>query len=216
MEEVWKDIPGYEGFYQASNLGKIKSLDRNVKVKNGTWHRKGSEMKIRLDRGGYERVCLSKNSKSNLRLVHRLVLAAFNGVSDMTVNHIDGIKTNNKLENLEYCTSKENTNHAVGIGLIKNNALSNSREIIKDFESGLKFRDLTKKYKTSYDSIKKVLVENGFEMKADRNKTKVLVDVDEMARLYSSGYNKSEIAKKMNVSRDVVYYRLKQVSGRMT
>lgn len=104
MEE-WRDIPGYNGDYQASSLGKIRSVDRTiVHKKYGTQTRKGVVLSIGTNRNGYEFVIV----KNRVIVVHRLVMAAFHGISELHVDHIDGVKTNNRIENLEYVTSRQN------------------------------------------------------------------------------------------------------------
>lgn len=111
-EEVWKDIPDYEGYYQASNLGRIRSLDREVADRSGVRIANGKVLKSEMLQNDYLRVGLNKDGKTMRFLVHRLVWMAFNGTipDGMQVNHIDECKTNNKLENLNLMTPKENTN----------------------------------------------------------------------------------------------------------
>ena len=112
--EIWKDIPNYEGIYQASNLGRIKSLER-IDVRG---HRvKEKILKPSRDRYGYYQVILCKNSKLKAYRVHRLVWSAFNGQipENMQVNHINEIKSDNRLENLNLMTCKENINYGTGI-----------------------------------------------------------------------------------------------------
>ena len=111
--EIWKDIPDYEGYYQARNLGRIRSLDREVAYNDGRVRiLKGKVMKPVMDRGGYLRIHISKEGKTRTFLVHRLVWMAFNGEiqEDFEVNHIDEDKTNNKLENLNLMTHTQNMN----------------------------------------------------------------------------------------------------------
>ena len=111
--EQWKDIEGFEGYYQVSNIGRIRSLDREVRhSKNGTLTLKGKVLKGVMDKDGYLLVHLSKEGKKKMFKVHRLVYSAFNGEipSRMQVNHIDEDKMNNKLENLNLMTCKENIN----------------------------------------------------------------------------------------------------------
>ena len=110
--EIWKDIPNYEG-YQVSNFGRVKSLERFKKGKNGSLASiKERILKSLISHNGYYQVILCKNSKARLYYVHRLVYEAFNGQipEGLQVNHINEIKTDNKLENLNLMTAKENLN----------------------------------------------------------------------------------------------------------
>ena len=121
-EEVWKDIEGYEGMYQVSNKGNVKSLSRNVLRNNGKMQFINEKILKPQDSGhGYNRVNLYKNKKPRLITVHSLVLETFTNKreKDMVINHIDGDKKNNTLKNLEWCTSKENTMHGFETGLMK-------------------------------------------------------------------------------------------------
>lgn len=113
--EIWKDIKGYEGLYVISSLGVIKSLSRIVKMPRFKSFRKGRTIKQFESKNGYLRVTLSKDKDIKNFLVHRLVLTTFNDCENknMQVNHINGNKLNNSLENLEWCTPKENINHSI-------------------------------------------------------------------------------------------------------
>lgn len=120
-KETWKDISGYEGFYQVSNLGRIKSLERYVQ-KNGFKTKKKSKIKsCYVTNMGYLRVELSKNKNNRKFLVHRLVAETFipNNNTELQVNHIDGNKQNNNINNLEWITPTENNLHAIRLGLKK-------------------------------------------------------------------------------------------------
>lgn len=111
MEEVWKDIDGYEGLYQVSNIGNVKSLKFN--------HGNVEKLIKPFNNGGYLRVTFRVNRKAKNFLVHRLVAAAFieNPEGKDSVNHIDGDKCNNCVDNLEWVTKSENTRHAIRVGL---------------------------------------------------------------------------------------------------
>lgn len=114
-KEVWKDVPGYKGYYQASNLGRIKSLGRFVSGRNGHPRQlKTTILKPRKGKRGYEIIALSKNSTRKMVPVHRIVLMSFkkNPLNKRCVNHKDGNKLNNRLNNLEWATDLENMNHA--------------------------------------------------------------------------------------------------------
>lgn len=113
MKEVWKDIQGYEGLYQVSNLGRVRHLPYTIKWGGKLEHRPLKESNQHKNTGGYCIVVLSKNSKSKQFLIHRLVAQAFipNPDNLPEVNHIDEDKTNNKVDNLEWCDRKYNINY---------------------------------------------------------------------------------------------------------
>lgn len=106
MEEIWKDIPGYEGKYQVSNTGKVVSLNYNNTGKTKL-------LKQGHNRDGYKRVVLCKNGKGKCYFVHRLVALAFipNPNNYKEVNHKDECKSNNNMTNLEWCTREYNINY---------------------------------------------------------------------------------------------------------
>jgi hypothetical protein len=116
--EIWKDINGYEGYYQISNQGNVRSVDRF----DGVHDRKGTIIKPNLKQNGYLQVGLRMHSKRKWIGVHRLVAIHFieNPDNKPQVNHIDGNKQNNTINNLEWVTAKENQNHATKLGLRKN------------------------------------------------------------------------------------------------
>ena len=103
MEEIWKDIDGYEGLYQVSNLGNVRSL--NYKRQGYT-----RKLRLRFDGVGYHIVSLCGNGKPKNAEVHRLVAKAFVSNPDNLpcVNHKDETRTNNKVDNLEWCTQQYN------------------------------------------------------------------------------------------------------------
>lgn len=118
MEE-WRDVSQYEGFYQVSNLGRVKSLSREVKNNNGSFSTKETILNPSKTSKGYLRVNLSKRSSRKIFLVHVLVAKAFIPLLDdkLQVNHKDGDKTNNVVSNLEWVTNSENIQHSYDTGL---------------------------------------------------------------------------------------------------
>lgn len=139
-DEIWKDIVGYEGLYQVSNYGEIKSLRKNKKIYQS------------INNAGYKVVSLYKNNKSIKKTVHRLVAIAFipNFNNLPQVNHIDGIKINNNLNNLEWCDNKYNQKHASMLGLTK------KRDEICSIKNGIKIiqYDLKDNYIKEWKNMK--------------------------------------------------------------
>ena len=115
MKEIWKDIEGYEGLYQVSDLGRIKSYPRNGTIKQERI------LKQTIDNNGYLVVGLYKNNKAKKVCVHWLVANAFipKEKEHEVINHINGDKHNNKLSNLERCTQSYNVRESYRLGLEK-------------------------------------------------------------------------------------------------
>lgn len=118
MEEVWRDIKGYEGIYQVSNLGRVKSLDRKIRhSKSKFLNVKGKVLKPKIGTSGYLEVDLRQNGKHQHCRIHRLVAQAFipNPNNFPIVNHKDENKLNANVNNLEWCNSKYNSNWGTAI-----------------------------------------------------------------------------------------------------
>lgn len=134
MEEIWKDIKGYEGLYQISNFGRVKSLKRKTLNSKCLYDK---ILNNRINHNGYFMIFLSKNKKIKGFRINRLVAEAFlpNPNNKPQVNHKDGNKTNNRIDNLEWCTAKHNTQHAIKNGLRTNKY---HREIVQcDLDNNL-------------------------------------------------------------------------------
>lgn len=119
MNEVWKDVAGYEGLYQVSNLGRVKNLKRKVPYAKGMRTIPERILQNHTNKYGYVYVRLYKDAKGKNIKLHRIVAQAFieNPENKRCVNHIDGNKENNRVENLEWVTHSENMQHASDNGL---------------------------------------------------------------------------------------------------
>lgn len=141
MEEIWKDIKGYEGLYQVSNLGNVKSFyNSNIRL-----------LKAGINSNKYFYVGLIKDKKRTFILIHRLVAITFipNTEKKPFVNHINGIKKDNRVENLEWCTQQENVKHSWNIGTSK---ISDKQKELLSKRCSIKVIDI--KTNKIYNSIK--------------------------------------------------------------
>ncbi len=137
--EVWKPVVGYEGYYEVSNLGRVRSVDRTIKTISRSGNNfykqyKGSMRKPHLNRDGYLYVSLCIGDRGKTFKIHRLVADAFHLKSSdkCFVDHIDGNKTNNRADNLRWCTFKENIQFAWDAGIYNNVGESHGMASLKE------------------------------------------------------------------------------------
>lgn len=172
-DEIWKPVDGYEGIYEVSNIGRVKSLPKTIIIKQPKAIRifQSRLFKKSVNRYGYIIVSLHLNLKIKQFKVHRLVAKAFipNPDNKPYVNHIDGDKQNNHVTNLEWCTAQENSIHAVRNGLLRNSSLKGDlhnslklkfkqvQEIRELRNAGMELKHIASKYGISVDYTSKLV-----------------------------------------------------------
>lgn len=165
-KEIWKDVVGYEGIYQVSNLGNIKNVNYR-----GT----GKERKLngRIN-NGYVYVALTKNKKAKMFLLHRLVAQAFipNLKNKDCINHLDCNRQNNRIDNLEWCTFQENIAYMDKLNRRKANKKLSIEEVktIRNLkEKGCFYKDIWNKYKNkiTFSGFQKVWYGQNWALKGD-------------------------------------------------
>lgn len=127
-EEIWRPVVGYEGLYEVSSYGRVRSVDRYVKACYEKYRlHKGKILSPGKDKDGYLFVVLSCNGKHKTITIHRLVSQAFIPNPDdlPIINHKDEVKTNNSVDNLEWCTAKYNANYGTRNIRVKETAIKN-------------------------------------------------------------------------------------------
>jgi len=171
--EIWKDIEGYEGSYQISNTGRIKSCEREIEKSDGVIIKRKERYLHPVNDEGYMKISLSKNGIRKKYSLHRLLAIAFieNKNNYEIVNHKDGIKLNNNLDNLEWCTCSFNVQHAWNNELNNNsnyrrfkNGYSRRKfnedtmELIKiEHSNGIAYKELAEKYNCGITTIHRIV-----------------------------------------------------------
>jgi hypothetical protein len=138
MTELWLPVVGYEGYYEVSNIGRVRSVDRKVIYADGRiFMYQGKVLSYNVNKiNGALMVHLYKNAKRMAYTVHRLVLSAFSPTCDSTleVNHKNGNRADNSVDNLEWCTRKENMQHGFRTGLINNTGTNHGNNVYNDLQ----------------------------------------------------------------------------------
>lgn len=205
--EVWKNIPDYEGLYQISDTGRVRSLPRTIIDKNGREIKLSERiMRTHVNNAGYKKVRLVNSAGvSKGHFVHRLVLLSFVGRSENIANHKDGKKLNNTLDNLEYSTYSKNLKHAYDIGLRRSAIRIHGKEIIELYKAGKPASYIAKKFKTIPAVVKSHLENNGIEIRGPMEaQRKYQIDFEKMVKLIKSEVPNKEIALYFNVPRHTI------------
>lgn len=209
--EIWRDIDGFDGLYQVSNLGRVRRLHKTIPPRILT---------TCFDNRGYPKVGLCHGGKCKTRKIHRLVALAFipNPDGKPEVNHIDGNPHNSCASNLEWVTHLENSRHAVATGLIKSGKYSPLAKLtneqvryIRDNPDGLLQRELAAKFDVTQQTISDVQHGKYYQDAGGRIRDKrgVPDDIrDEIKRLYVFGsqeFGTRALAKKFGIARSMVW-----------
>lgn len=167
-KEIWKDIPEYENLYQISNLGNVKSLDKTIKdTKGRKYQKKGIILKQRYDKYGYKYVKLTKKGKQKYMLVHRIVAKVFinNPENLPQINHKDENRTNNNVNNLEWCDCIYNNNYGNRNKKIQDRISKSIIQLDKN-------NNFIKKWKNSIEASKSLNINGGNIRSCCRNELK--------------------------------------------
>lgn len=148
MKEVWKEVAGFEGIYKVSNTGRVFAHEKTIirgKGHSTKVHQPEMELKPTVDSWGYYGVNLWKDGKNTRKKVHRLVAEAFlpNPMGLRFINHKDEDKSNNSVENLEWCTTAYNNTYGTRVGRMCKSKLKPVEQLTKDGEVVARFESLT-------------------------------------------------------------------------
>ena len=168
--EIWKDIPGFDAYYQVSNHGRVRSHQQSgphPRYPNFTRTVLQKLMKLKVATNGYMMINLTVDKVQTTHCVHKLVCAAFFGPRPykIVINHKDGVKANNILINLEYVTYSENSKHAFSMGLTHSNRrrcnclLSDDqvRDMRRLYSEGTKMTDIAKRFNYNHQWVRGVV-----------------------------------------------------------
>lgn len=220
MIEDWCPVVGYEGLYEVSNLGRVRSLDRKVWNGRCFYTKKGRILIQTKTTTGYWKIDFKKDGIKKSYKVHRLVAFAFipKVEGKNIINHIDGNPLNNKVSNLEWCTQSENMKHAHEAQLVPNNFNLYKESIIKEYTNGtMNIKQLARKYGCSDKTIREYFKANNIRIRGiSEAQDKYHIDKTELIKDFENGLRNVDIARKHNINRNLVgVYKHKYKKGEL-
>lgn len=223
--ELWKDINGYEGYYQVSSYGRVRGLTRKIYPRTGSkpYIVKGRIIKDGTSTGGYRMITLSKDGNNNIFRVHRLVAEAFipNPLNKSTVNHKDECVTNNNVKNLEWMSQSENNNYGTRKyrqrhhpNVVGHKFNITKEKLYKDL-AHLTYDEISNKYGVSRTTI--ISYAKSFNISKHsilgtslRNKKKLDIEKQEIVDLLEYGFTTTKIASMYGVDpHTIIKYKKK-------
>lgn len=207
MIEIWKDVVGYEGIYQVSNLGNVKSL---IGYNGKKYISREKLLSKTLSTAGYYKVELFNKKERKSFRVHRLVAIAFieNPLNKEQVNHIDGNKLNNNVENLEWNTPKENVRHSIDTGLKVVSTISReelNKLYLSDNFTIEKIANIKNMCRGTVSSFLKLYGIK--ERKKGYHLDKYNIDLDLLLEEFKSGYSNMYLSKKYKCNPNLIARR---------
>lgn len=211
---VWRAIKGYEGIYEISNEGEVKSLSRKRKNGKASYISEEKILKKTKSTTGYFKVDLKNDNKRRSFKIHRLVALAFipNPMNKPNVNHIDGRVLNNEVNNLNWCTQKENMLHCKALGLRRRKLDANQEiELIKLYLSKKSIIDICERFKISSDALYKTLKRHNIKTYSmSERRIKFMIDENELQEQLKTKSQK-QIAEKIGCDASLISHYAKRI-----
>lgn len=206
IKEVWRDIPGFEGYYQVSNLGRVKSL---IGWNGHGYINRERIIKPSLTSTGYYKVDLKKNGKRKVYKLHRAIAQAFipNPQGKPFINHIDGNPLNNDISNLEWCTNQENIQHGYKLGLIPS-TMEHHADFIRRYKDGETAKQIAESYGISPIPVLNALKKNGVKARPSVfYRDKYHIPLDTLYEMFDMGMSNQQIAAIFGCSNNLIGVR---------
>ena len=206
IKEVWRDIPEFEGYYQVSNLGRVKSL---IGWNGRKYINRERIIKPTLTSTGYYKVDLKKNGKRKVYKLHRAIAQAFipNPERKPFINHIDGNPLNNDIANLEWCTNQENIRHGYKLGLIPSTK-EHHDDFVHRYAEGKTIREIAEEYGVSCSAVGNAIKNRGVSIRASMSyRDKYHIPLDVLYEMFDRGMSNKQIAAIYGCSNNLIGVR---------